>query len=514
MSQSAASTPTLSYWRRWAALSVLILAILLLAIDATVLYLAVPSLTEDLGATSTQILWIGDIYSLALAGLLVVMGSLGDRIGRKRLLLIGSFAFGVASLLAAFSQSAEMLIGARLLLGVAAATLMPSTLSILRNVFTDPRERTRAIAVWTAAAGGGAAAGPLVGGVLLENFWWGSVFLINVPVMVILIIAGIVLLPESKDPNPGPFDLMSAVLIFASISSIVYAIKHVAHTGLDVRGAGILAAGLLIGWWFIRRQRRLDSPMIAVDLFRHPAFSGSVFASFVAVFALTGLMFFVSQYFQLVRGFSPLQAGIAELPATLAFIVVIALIGWLVAKVGPGRAIAYGLIVTAVGLIAVAAAEGADSMVWVAVALAMVGLGAGVAETVTVDTVVSAVPPTRAGAASAIAETAYELGVALGIAVLGSLMTALYRVGFHQPAGVSDSDFAAARDSLASAVHVLGDSAATDAARHAFVSGMQTTAVVAAVITAAAALIAWYTIPSERLSETDGQLIAVDSHSH
>jgi DHA2 family multidrug resistance protein-like MFS transporter len=424
------------------------------------------------------------------------MGSLGDRIGRKRLLLIGTVTFACASVIAAVARSPQALIGARLLLGVAGATLMPSTLSILRNVFTDQQERTRAIAIWTAAAGGGAAVGPLVGGTLLQHFWWGSVFLINVPVMVVLVVAGTIVLPESRDSHPGPFDIVSALLVFTAVVSIVYAVKHFAHAGVDGVSSAVLSAGLVVGWWFVRRQRRLDIPMIAVDLFRHRAFSGAVFASFVAVFALTGLLFFLSQYFQLVRGYSPLQAGAAGLPATLSFIAAASVVGWLVSRLGPGRSIACGLLTTATGLVAIAAAEGRQDVVLLALALGLVGLGTGVAESVTVDTVVSAVPPNRAGAASAIAETAYELGVALGIAVLGSLTTALYRSEFDRPSGLSEDQYEAAKDSLAAAVRVLPDGTAIEAARHAFTNGMQTTAVVAAAITAAGALLAWRTIPS------------------
>ena len=297
--------------RRWASLAVLVGAVLLLAIDATVLYLAVPSLTADLSPTASQVLWIGDIYSLALAGLLVTMGNLADRIGRKKLLLIGAAAFGLASILAAFAPTAEVLIAARLLLGVAGATIMPSTLSLIRNIFTDPIERTRAIAIWSAAAASGIALGPLVGGALLENFWWGSVFLINLPVMALVIGLGAWLLPESRNPNPGRFDLISSGLSMLAIIPFVYTIKQVTGGKFDLLTAAAIIASVVGGILFVRRQRKTASPMIDVDLFRVPAFSGAVLVNFISVFALSGVLFFFSQYLQLARGLSPLQAGLA-----------------------------------------------------------------------------------------------------------------------------------------------------------------------------------------------------------
>jgi DHA2 family multidrug resistance protein-like MFS transporter len=483
--------PVLSHRRRWAALGVLVGAVLLLAVDGTVLYLAVPSLTRELAPTATEVLWIGDVYSLALAGLLVTAGNLADRFGRKKVLLIGTAAFGLASALAAFSPTAGVLVVARLLLGFAGATIMPSTLSIIRTLFADPRERTRAIAIWSAGSGGGIALGPLVGGVLLEHYWWGSVFLINVPIVVVFLVAGALLLPESRDPRPGRFDLLSAGLSLAAIVPLVYAVKHAVSSGIDAQVAVAAAVGIGSGVAFVRRQRRAESPLIDVALFRNGAFSGAVLASFIAVFALMGLLFFFSQYLQLVRGFTPLQAGFAEMPATLASIVVVAAVGVIVGRLGRGRAVAAALAVAALGLALVAVTERAQYW-WLGLSLVPVGLGVGLALTLTVDSVLSAVPRDKAGSASAISETAYELGAALGIALLGSLVTVVYRA--FLPAGPVPGEV---RDSLAAAANVLDPaSELARTAREAFTGAMQVTSLAAAVITAVAAVIAWRTIPS------------------
>ena len=291
--------------REWLGLSVLVLAVLLLAIDSTVLSLAVPSLSADLAPSPTQLLWIADVYSFALAGLLVTMGNLGDRVGRKRLLLMGAAVFGVASLLAAFAPTAGWLIAARVLLGIAAATLMPSTLSIIRSLFHDGRQRTTAIAIWAGSATVGAAVGPLVGGVLLEHFWWGSVFLINLPVMAMLLAVGPVLLPESRNPQPGAFDLLSAALSVVAIVALVYAVKRAAAEGVDATAVGALLVGSAAGALFARRQRRASTPLLDIMLFRRPAFAGAVGANLLSMLALSGLVFLLSQYFQLVRGLSP-----------------------------------------------------------------------------------------------------------------------------------------------------------------------------------------------------------------
>jgi DHA2 family multidrug resistance protein-like MFS transporter len=495
----AVSGPERAGRAEWLALVALVLAVLLLAVDGTVLSLAVPALSADLAPSATQLLWIGDVYSFALAGLLVVMGALGDRIGRKRLLLIGAVGFGLASLLAAFAPSAGWLIAARALLGVAGATLMPSTLSIIRNIFTDAAERTTAIAIWAAAATAGAAAGPLVGGLLLEHFWWGSVFLINLPVMALLIVLGAVLLPESRDPHPGPFDLPSALLTVLTVIPVVYAVKEVAHAGVTPVAVLAAAVGVACGAAFVRRQRRLPAPLFDMSLFRRPAFSGAVAANMLSISALSGLLFFLSQYLQLVLGYGPLEAGLRQLPLTLASVVVSFVVGRAAARIGRGRAAGTGLLLAAAGLGLLAVAEGAGRYGLLAAAMAAIGFGVGFALTLTTDAVVSAAPPQKAGAASAVSETAYEMGVALGIALLGSLHTALYRGALVLPPDVPGADVA--RESLASAVALLagpaGD-AVLAAARAAFTDAMQATSLVAAALLVVAGVVAWRVIPAAR----------------
>ena len=485
----------LSPARRGASLAVLVGAVLLLAIDATVLYLAVPSLTAELSPTATQVLWVGDIYSLALAGLLVTMGNLADRIGRKRLLLIGTVAFGLASVLAAFAPSAEVLIAARLILGIAGATIMPSTLSLIRNIFTDQVERTRAIAIWSAAAASGIALGPLVGGFLLEHFWWGSVFLINLPVMLLVLAVGGWMLPESRNPNPGRFDLVSSGLSMLAIIPFVYTIKQLAGGTFGPATAGVLVVGAVCAVLFVRRQRRTASPMIDVALFRNRAFTGAVLVNFISVFALSGVLFFFSQYLQLARELSPLQAGLAQLPAALAAMAAVTVVGVLLTRLGRGRAIAVAMLVGAAGLGLMAAVEGSEQLLWVLLAVVPLGLGIGIAETLSVDAVVSAVRPSKAGAAASVSETAYELGVALGIAVLGSIITVLYRAGLALPAGTPPR----AEDSLASATAVLeSGSAALEAAQRAFVHAMQATSLIAGAVMVIAAVVAFTLIPNTK----------------
>ncbi len=481
--------------REWLALAVLSLAVFLLAVDGTVLSLAVPALSTDLNPSPVELLWIGDAYSLTLAGLLVTMGNLSDRIGRKRLLLIGSVGFGAASLLAAWASTPGMLIAARVLLGVAGATLMPSTLSIIRAMFGQARQRTTAIAIWGAIATAGAASGPLVGGFLLEHFWWGSVFVINIPVMLLLVVLGSQFIPESRNPNPGPFDPISAALSLAGIVPLVYAVKEVASGKVELPIFLAAVLGIAAAVLFIRRQNRLAHPLIEIALFHRPAFTGAVLTNFLSIFALSGLLFFLSQYLQLVQEYRPFEAGIRQLPITVASILVAGFVGRLTARLGRGRLIGVGLVLAAAGLGLLAAAEGADGYLWLAATLSLIGFGIGMALASTTDAVVSAVPADRAGSASAVSETAYELGVALGIALLGSLHTALYRDSLAESGSASTS--------LVTATEVAARSAPADAvqllrsARTAFVDAMQITTLAMAAALALAAVVAWRVIPSD-----------------
>ncbi|MEU8979794.1 MFS transporter [Streptomyces sp. NPDC048309] len=485
---------------RWLALSVLVLAVLLVAVDATVLGLATPYISEDLKPSGTQLLWIGDVYSFVIAGLLVSMGSLGDRIGRKKLLLVGATAFGLISVLNAYATTPELMILARALLGVAGATLMPATLALIRNIFHDPRERSLAIGIWGATASAGTAVGPVAGGFLLEHFWWGSVFLINLPVMVVLVLVGSRLLPESKNPNPGPWDLPSVALSLVGVIGVVYAVKETAAHGLSWQPVttGLLGAGAL--YWFVRRQLTLPAPLLDVRLFRNRGFSGAVLADLFTVLGLSGLVFFLSQYLQLVQGRGPLEAGLAEVPAAVGAVAA-GLIAGTVARRFSVRAVVTG------GLAAVGLALGALTLLnrstgypLLGAALLVVGIGAGFSFTVTADVILSSVPKEQAGAASAVSETAYELGAALGIALLGSIVTGVY-AGFTGPAGTP----AAAHESLGGAVEAAQglpahtSEALLSAARESFVDGLTLASGGGAVVLLATAAAAWFLLRGQRL---------------
>ena len=421
------TTPPKARRREWIGLMVIALPCLLYSMDLTVLNLSVPAISADLAPSSSQLLWIVDIYGFLVAGSLITMGTLGDRIGRRRLLLIGAAAFGIASVLAAFSQSAEMLIAMRAVLGLAGATLAPSTLSLIRNMFLDPHERTVAIGVWVSSYSVGAAVGPLVGGLLLEYFWWGSVFLVGVPVMVLLLVVGPVLLPEFRDPNAGRLDIVSAALSLATVLPVIYGLKHVAENGPRWNAALSIAVGLGMGAAFVRRQLRLADPMIDLRLFRVPAFGTALAAYTLGTFVAFGVYVFIAQYLQLVLGFSPLQAGIWTVPFAVAFIVGSMLTPAIVRRVRPPYVIAGGLAIAGGGFGVLAFVNQPLGLNVLVTGFVVYSLGLAPVFTLATDLIVGSAPPEQAGAASAISETGSELGGALGIAILGSIGMAVYR---------------------------------------------------------------------------------------
>jgi DHA2 family multidrug resistance protein-like MFS transporter len=382
---------------------------MLYSMDLTVLNLAVPSLSADLKPSSAELLWIVDIYGFLVAGSLITMGTLGDRIGRRKLLLIGAAVFGAASVLAAFSTSAPMLIATRALQGIAAATLAPSTLSLIRNMFHDPAQRTVAISVWVMSFSAGAAIGPVIGGVLLEHFRWGSVFLINVPVMLALIAIGPVLLPEFRDPDAGRLDPASAVQSLAAVLAVIYGLKRIAEGGLGWIAALSVLAGVAVGVAFLRRQGKLADPLIDLKLFRFPAFRTALLVNILGFMTAFATFLFIAQYLQSVLGLSPLTAGLWGVPSALAFIAGSMLTPAIVGRFHPAHVIAGGMTVSSAGFVLLALIGNVAPALAILVAGSVVfSLGLTPVVTLTTDIVLSAAPPERAGAASALSETSRE----------------------------------------------------------------------------------------------------------
>lgn len=439
--------------REWIGLGVLSLPCLIYSMDLTVLYLAIPSIAADLRPSAGQMLWIVDIYGFLLAGFLITMGTLGDRIGRRKLLLIGAACFGGASVLAAFSTSAEMLIASRALLGITAATLSPSTLSLIRNMFLDDRERMQAIGIWIASFSAGGILGPVIGGVLLQWFWWGSVFLLAVPVMLLLLLVGPKLLPEFRDESAGRIDLASALLSVGSVLAMIYGMKRLAEHGVAPAPFVIIAAGLVVGWLFVRRQRRLADPMIDLSLFRAPAFGTALGCNVLTIFIAFGFFLFIAQYFQLVLGMTPLEAGLWTAPSGVVFVLGSMLAPKLARHWTIARIIAGGMAVSVLGF---GLLTQLGSLPFPLLMLGYTLFCAGLAPigALTTDLVMNSAPPERAGAASGISETSFEFGGALGIAVLGSVVMAMYRSGIVDavPPGLPPEAVTAARDTLGGAV--------------------------------------------------------------
>jgi MFS transporter, DHA2 family, multidrug resistance protein len=509
--------------REWVGLAVLTLAALVYAMDLTVLNLAIPRISAELQPTSAQLLWIIDIYGFLVAGLLITMGTLGDRIGRRKLLLGGAAGFAVASLLAAFSTSPEMLIASRAVMGVAGATIAPSTLSLIFTMFIDPKQRTTAIGFWIAAYSAGGAIGPVLGGLLLEFFWWGSVFLIGVPVMGVLLILGPRTLPEYKDPNARRLDLLSAAMSLLAILAVVFGLKEIAQDGIAPLPVLSIIAGLLLGAAFVRRQLHLASPIIDVRLFRIRAFSASLVSYLLGIFVVVGYFLFIAQYLQLVLGLSPIEAALWSLPSAVGFIVGSVMAPKIIHRFPPAVIMGTGMAIAAGGT-ALLVGLGLDRGTGIAlIVLASIVISLGLAPVITLATelIVGSAPPEQAGAATGMSETSGELGGALGIAILGSIGTAVYRteVADQLPTGIPVEAVDSARDTLGGALAIaqtlpaeLG-AALVVAAQTAFIDAIHFVAVVSsigAIVTAIIATAALRGVPARaEPADEEGHVEAV-----
>ncbi|MFI1017281.1 MFS transporter [Streptomyces sp. NPDC020965] len=473
---------------RWVVLFVLCVSLLLVALDATVLHIAVPAVTEDLRPTGVELLWIVDAYPLICAALLILFGTLGDRVGRRRVLLIGYGIFGVASAAAALATTPEVLIAARALLGVGGAMIMPATLSILRTVFPDRRERATAIGIWTAVAAVGAATGPVLGGFLIEHFWWGSVFLINIPLMAVILPLGRWLLPESRGDLCGPWDVLGALMAAAGVLGMVLGVKRlgVGHSPLEPATLGPLLAGAVLLALFVRRQKRLSHPLIDIRMFASATFSTSVGCIVLAMLALVGLELIAVQYLQLILGLGPLETGLRLLPLTFAAMAAGATGSYTLRRVGPRRMACWGFALTAAAVLLLTLMGQDDRPLLLTTGFVLLGFGLQTTLFAAYESMLSDAPAEHAGGAAAIGETSYQLGAGIGIALLGSVMNAAYAPAFHSLAGVPRAASSAASNSLGEAYQVsdrLGGAAGEvlrSTARHSFVTGLHVTLLVSA----------------------------------
>jgi len=456
--------------------------------DLSVLFLAMPAIVADLNPSASELLWINDIYGFMVAGFLVTMGTIGDRIGRRRVLLIGAFAFSLASAFTAYSSTAQQLIVARALLGIAGATIAPSTLSLVVNLFESESERKRAVSIWGTAFALGGLVGPLVGGVVLQYFHWGSVFLLNIPIMLALLIAGPFLVPEYKNANGGRLDLPSVILSLATVLSIIYGFKHMASHGFAISQLLDIAAGMLVGVLFINRQKAVPYPLIDLTLFRTPAFTASLIVNLVGVFFVFGVSLFQNSFLQLVLGLSPLAAALWSVPSELVLIITSFQAYRFSNRLGPTKTVLVGLLVNAAGATMMAGAVYGESLAGVLGARMLINLGFVPVFFTTTGLIVGTAPAEHAGSASAISETSAEFGGALGVALLGSLGTFLYRMMMEGAdlSGLTRAQQLAVSTTLAGAVETattIGETtpAWLEVARSSFSIGFATCCVLASV---------------------------------
>jgi EmrB/QacA subfamily drug resistance transporter len=492
--------------QRWLALGVLCLSLLAIVVDNTIVNVALPTLARELDADLSQLQWVVDAYTLVFAGLLLVAGALGDRYGRRRTLLAGLAVFGIASACAAYAGGAGPLIAARAVMGAGAAFIMPATLSLLISVFTDERERATAIGIWAATAGLGVALGPVIGGYLLDRFWWGSIFIVNVPLCALALIVGRSVVPESRDSVARRIDWTGAGLSGAGLVALVWAVIEAPVHGwtcVRVLAAGAFAAAALAA--FVAQQRRTEEPLLDVRLFRNPRFTAASLTIMVLFFALFGFLFLSTQYLQFVLGYTPLDAGVRVLPYAGAMIVFATLSAKLVERLGTKRVVSAGMLLFAAGLGVAATISTGTGYGRLAIALLLMGAGMGLAGAPATESIMGALPPDRANIGSAVNDTTRELGGALGVAIVGSIMSSLYA------ARLPDDVPAAARDSLGAAVQA-GDTVAS-LAREAFVHAMARSSIVVAVVAALGAVIAWRALPARGDQAGVNQMAAIGSSS-
>lgn len=499
------SEPSASHPNRWRILGVLVLALLVTSIDHTIINVALPQMVGDLGATAAQLQWIVAAYTIVFAGLLLTAGSLGDRLGRRHALATGLFTFLVGSILSALAGSTTMLIVGRSVMGVGGALIMPTTLSILVNAFGDPRERAKAIAIWTAASGAGIALGPIVGGALMRSFAWGSVFWINVPLLALAFLGTLHLVPDSRDPHATRPDPVGAALSIVAISSLVYAIIEAPRSGwASTSTLVVFAVAAMTGGMFVRWELRRGEPILDMRLFANRGFSAGSVALAMLFFAMAGTVFLQAQYLQFVLDYSPLAAGAALVPAALGMILGSGVGAHLAGQLGGRIAVTTGTLLAAGGVAVQAAFIDGASYAPTGAGLLLFGLGAGIAMPAATDLIMATLPPARAGVGSAVNDTVRELGGALGVAVIGSVAASTYASNVQGRLagieGVPDGVRAALSDNLGAALevsrHLGADSAlVTAAARDAFVSSMSSSLWVGFALAALAAAIAFVHLP-------------------
>jgi DHA2 family multidrug resistance protein-like MFS transporter len=472
--------------RAWLGLLVVLGPVLLVSTDGSILFLAMPRISQALNPTADQALWVLDSYGFAVGSLLVAFGNIGDRYGRLRLLMLGATVFGVASAAAAFAPTAELLIAARALMGVAGATLLPSALAVLSELFTDARRRAQAIGIFAAAFAAGFAIGPVIGGVLLERFWWGSVFLINLPVLVVFLGFAPVLLREVRATRTGGIDAISVATSAAGMLLTIYGIKHAAADGLSVAAVAATVAGIVVLAWFGVRQRRLEHPLIDFTLFRDRVFSIAVITGLLPLAAWSAAAYLAGIYLQSVLDIPVLQAALLALPGAVVLTATCVVTPMVVERVGKRTILLVSHFTIAAGLLLLLPTTVTGGSGWYVASTAIAGIGYGISFAVVADTAVGAVPPDRAGSAGAIAETANEIGNALGIALLGSLAALLFRL---QGPGLAPT--------LDETLHLPAlTAAAANDAKSAFLTGMHVATTTAAALHVALALLALRRLPT------------------